>query len=48
MVTKEGTLKPTLLTRYRLGTVLIWVGVLTWVPFIILRTMGQNQSIFWF
>lgn len=48
MVTKERTLKPTLLTRYRLGTVLVWVGLLIWVPFIILRTMGQNQSIFWF
>ncbi len=47
MVTKEETL-PTILTRYRLASVLIWMGVLTWVPFILLRTMGQKPSIFWF
>jgi len=47
MVTKEETLNPTI-TRYRLATAMIWVGVLTWVPFIILRTMGQKPSIFWF
>ncbi len=47
MVTKDEAL-PTSLTRYRLASVLIWIGVLTWVPFIILRTMGQKPSLFWF
>lgn len=47
MVTKEKAL-PTNLTRYHLASVLIWIGVLTWVPFIILRTMGQKPSLFWF
>ena len=30
--------------RYRLGSVLIWVGVLTWAPFIFLRVTGQDKS----
>lgn len=47
MVTKEETLSPGLI-RYRLATALIWLGVLIWVPFIILRIMGENLSIFWF
>ena len=47
MVTKKETLSPGLV-RYRLGTALIWLGVLTWVPFIILQIMGEYQSIFWF
>jgi hypothetical protein len=47
MVTKEETLSREL-TRYRLATALIWVGVLTWIPFIILRTLGQKPSLFWF
>ena len=47
MVIKEGTLNPGLV-RYRLATALIWIGALTWVPFIILRSMGENPSIFLF
>ncbi len=47
MVTREVTLNPGLV-RYRLATALIWIGVLTWVPFIILRSMGEYPSIFWF
>lgn len=47
MVTEESTLNPGLV-RYRLATALIWVGVLTWVPFIILLSMGLKPSIFWF
>lgn len=36
------------LTRYRLGTVLIWLGVLTWAPFILLRIAGEKPSLFWY
>ena len=47
MVNKERTISP-LLARYRLATILIWVGVLIWVPLIILRSIGQKPSLFWF
>jgi hypothetical protein len=30
--------------RYRLGSVFIWLGVLVWAPFIILRIMGEQPS----
>jgi polyferredoxin len=36
------------LTRYRLGTGLIWLGVLTWLPFIALRITGEKPSLLWF
>jgi hypothetical protein len=36
------------LTRSRLGTVMIWLGVLTWLPFILLRIAGEKPSLFWF
>jgi hypothetical protein len=36
------------LARYRLGTALIWLGVLTWVPFIILKIAGEKPSFLWF
>lgn len=32
------------LTRYRLGNALIWLGVLVWAPFILLRIMGEQPS----
>jgi hypothetical protein len=32
------------LVRYRLGIVLVWLGVLVWVPFIVLRIMGEQPS----
>ena len=38
----------TALLRYRIGIGLIWVGVLTWLPFIIMRANGTYPSIFWF
>jgi len=47
MVTREETTK-SVLNGYRLGTVLIWIGVSVWVPFIILRAMGYTPSLFWF
>jgi len=34
--------------RYRLGSALIWVGVLTWAPYILLRLTGQDTSPFLF
>jgi len=36
------------LARYRLGSVLIWVGVLTWVPYIFLRVTDIDPSPLWF
>ena len=47
MVTKEDGMIPAIM-RYRLASLLIWVGVLTWVPFILLRFSGKTPSIFWF
>jgi hypothetical protein len=36
------------LMRYRLGNLLITLGVLTWLPFIILRIAGETPSLFLF
>lgn len=36
------------MVRYRLGIVLIWLGVLTWAPFILLRIAGEKPSLFWY
>ena len=47
MVTDEKIIS-TALTRYRLGNVLVWLGVMTWLPFIILRIAGEKPSLFWF
>src|SRR5262245_44974382 len=47
MVTNEK-IYGTALIRYRLGSVLIWLGVMTWLPFIVLRIMGEKPSLFWF
>jgi hypothetical protein len=44
----EKKLFNTVLARYRLGTALIWLGVLTWVPFIILKVVGEKPSLLWF
>lgn len=32
------------LARYRLGTALVWLGALTWLPFILLRVAGEKPS----
>jgi hypothetical protein len=32
--------------RYRLGSAFIWLGVLTWLPFIVLRIAGEKPSLF--
>lgn len=47
MVTKE-VINNSVFRRYHLGTVLIWLGVLTWVPFIVLRIAGDKPSLFLF
>ena len=47
MVTKEDSLISAI-TRYRLANLLIWIGVLTWLPFILLRFAGEKPNIFWF
>jgi hypothetical protein len=44
----EKKLFNTALARYRVGTVLLWLGILTWVPFIILRLVGEKPSLLWF
>lgn len=33
---------------YRAGTLLIWLGVLTWAPFILLNLAGENPSFLWY
>lgn len=43
MVTQEKLLDNVVL-RYRLGTILIWLGVFTWAPFIFLRAIGDKPS----
>lgn len=47
MVTKNEVLIPAA-TRYRLANALIWIGVLTWAPFILLRFAGEKPNIFLF
>lgn len=47
MVTDEKIHNIALL-KYRLGLVLIWLGVLTWLPFIMLRIAGEKPSLFWY
>jgi polyferredoxin len=47
MVTKQDSFISAAL-RYRLANLLIWTGVLTWLPFILLRFAGEKPNIFWF
>ena len=47
MVTEEKITNMAL-TRYRFGTALIWLGVLTWLPFIVLRIAGEKPALFWY
>ena len=47
MVTDEKIYNAAL-TRYRLGNVLIWLGVLVWAPFIVLRIAGEQPSMSWY
>ena len=43
MVTEEKVLTDVML-RYRLGTILLWLGVFTWAPFIFLRAVGEKPN----
>jgi hypothetical protein len=47
MVIEKNTFNSAL-ARSRLGTALIWLGVLTWVPFIILKIAGEKPSFLWY
>ncbi|PJB65319.1 MAG: hypothetical protein CO094_10280 [Anaerolineae bacterium CG_4_9_14_3_um_filter_57_17] len=47
MVTDEK-ISNTALARYHLGSVLIWLGVTVWLPFIGLRLVGEKPSLFLF
>jgi hypothetical protein len=41
MVTEEKLIS-TVVMRYRWGTILIWLGVFTWAPFIVLKVIGEK------
>ena len=41
MVTEEQIIT-SVVARYRLGTILLWLGVFIWVPFIFLRAIGES------
>jgi len=43
MVTEEKLISNVVM-RYRLGTLLIWLGVFTWAPFIFLKIIGERPS----
>lgn len=47
MVTEEKILGSAM-QRYRLGAILVWIGVFTWVPFILLRVVGERPPFLWF
>ena len=47
MVVEEKTTN-WILFRYRAGLALIWVGALTWLPFILMRANGLKPNILWF
>ena len=44
MVTENEKILNNVLLRYRLGAILIWLGVLAWAPFILLRAMGEQPT----
>jgi hypothetical protein len=44
MVTDEKKLIDNVIGRYRFGTLLVWSGVLAWVPFIFLRAIGEKPT----
>jgi hypothetical protein len=45
---RAGTLNLSAGAVYRLGTVLVCIGVLAWVPFIFLRVVGERSPFWWF
>lgn len=48
MVTEEERALNNVLLRFRLGNVLIWLGVFTWAPFIFLRAIGETPPFSFF
>ena len=44
MVTEEDRIINNVMLRYRLGTILVWLGVFTWAPFIFLRAIGEKPT----
>ena len=44
MVTEEERIINNVMLRHRLGTILVWLGVFTWVPFIFLRAIGEKPT----
>jgi len=48
MVTHEEKIIDDVVFRYRLGTILVWLGVFTWAPFIFLRAIGDKPSLLLF
>src|ERR1044071_2815050 len=47
MVTEEKLISNVVM-RYRLGTILIWLGVFTWVPFVFLKVIGEKPPVLLF
>jgi len=45
---KAGALSLSAGSVYRLGTVLVWLGVLAWAPFIFLRVISEKPPFWWF
>ena len=48
MVTEEERALNNVLLRFRLGNILIWLGVFTWAPFIFLRAIGETPPFLFF
>jgi hypothetical protein len=47
MITEEKIINGVVM-RYRLGTILVWLGVFTWAPFIFLRAIGERPVFLFF
>jgi hypothetical protein len=45
---KNGNLTLNPAAANRLGTLLVWLGVLAWAPFIFLRVIGEKPPFWWF
>lgn len=43
MVTEEKFISNAAL-RYRLGTIFLWLGIFTWLPFIFLKAIGEKPQ----
>lgn len=47
MVTNEDAIQAAA-KRYRLGTALVWLGVLVWLPYFAVRIGGGAPSLAWY